>query len=75
MYFNGFGVEKDSLIAKEWIEKAAKSGLPDSQFILGQFYRYGEGGIQSYEISFLSSHDKKINNKRKNIVVRFLFII
>lgn len=43
LYANGFGVERDSLIAASWYEKAALQGFPPAQFSLAEGYREGRG--------------------------------
>jgi TPR repeat protein len=42
----GRGVPKDEAEAARWFSKAAEAGQPTAQFMLGQWYRDGRGGIQ-----------------------------
>lgn len=46
MYLLGKGVYQDSQKGVDWYVRAAEQGHTDSQFILGQVYREGTGGIK-----------------------------
>jgi TPR repeat protein len=48
LYYNGYGVPKDSVEAAEWFRKAAVKGSASAQFSLGRMYYEGDGVEQSY---------------------------
>ena len=48
MYFNGLGVNRDSVQSAEWIRKAAEQGLAAAQCSLGTSYETGFGIEQDY---------------------------
>ena len=44
-YYYGHGVVKNPDLAALWFEKAGRQGEPNSQFLLGQMWENGEGGL------------------------------
>jgi TPR repeat protein len=42
----GRGVPQDEVEAGKWYSLAAEAGQPTAQFMLGQWYRDGKGGIK-----------------------------
>ncbi len=48
MYENGWGVERDYLIAKKWYEQAATGGDPIAHVAIGKLYAYGRGVMKDY---------------------------
>jgi TPR repeat protein len=45
LYYHGHGVAEDDLQARHWFERAARQGLADAQFHLGNMYAYGQAPV------------------------------
>jgi TPR repeat protein len=63
-YLTGDGVDKDYLIAVEWLEKAAKANILEARFNLAKVYMDGPPGIdrdlqkaKSYVVDIASRHE------------------
>lgn len=41
LYYHGHGVRESDALALQWFERAARQGLADAQFQLGNMYAYG----------------------------------
>jgi len=41
LYYHGHGVRESDALAVQWFERAARQGLPEAQFHLGNMYAYG----------------------------------
>jgi uncharacterized protein len=41
LHYHGHGVPEDNVLALQWFERAARQGLPDAQYHLGNMYAYG----------------------------------
>lgn len=41
LYYHGHGVRESDTLALQWFERAARQGLADAQFHLGNMYAYG----------------------------------
>lgn len=41
LYYHGHGVRESDALALQWFERAARQGLPEAQFELGNMYAYG----------------------------------
>ncbi len=41
LYYHGHGVRESDALAQQWFERAARQGLADAQFNLGNMYAYG----------------------------------
>lgn len=48
MYFNGFGVSQDYVLARRWLLQGAGLGNTWAQFDLGVMFRNGQGVPQDY---------------------------
>lgn len=50
LYMNGLGVERNSMLARNWSYLAATKGNPLGQDTMGELYKLGEGGVsQDYQ--------------------------
>ncbi len=41
LYYHGHGVRENDTLARQWFDRAARQGLADAQFQLGNMYAYG----------------------------------
>jgi TPR repeat protein len=41
LHYHGHGVRENNAVALQWFERAARQGLPDAQYHLGNMYAYG----------------------------------
>jgi len=46
LYLEGQGVERDMLVAKKWLERAAQQNNPEAFYMLGNISYLGEAGAQ-----------------------------
>ncbi len=51
MYALGVGVQRNKLVARIWLERAAQHGSVEAQYELGLALRDGDGIVQSFERS------------------------
>lgn len=52
MYYQGRGVEQNSVEAAKWFQRAAEQGVAASQVKLGELYSTGNGVTQDYEYAY-----------------------
>jgi TPR repeat protein len=45
LYYHGHGVRESDAAALQWFERAARQGLAEAQFQLGNMYAYGLAGL------------------------------
>ena len=45
LYYHGHGVRESDALALQWFERAARQGLAEAQFHLGNMYAYGLAGL------------------------------
>lgn len=70
LYIKGEKVEKDLLIAKDWLEKSSKMGHGKSQFLLAQLYETGSFGSdqQSKAIALYSKSAFKSDGAKERLI-------
>lgn len=66
-YDNGFGVERDSVEARRWLDRAAAQGHVDAAYQMGLMYELGQGvetdlkeALRYFAISAKGGHDVSI---------------
>lgn len=45
LHYHGHGVRESDALALQWFERAARQGLPEAQYHLGNMYAYGLAGL------------------------------
>jgi len=45
LYYHGHGVRESDALALQWFDRAARQGLAEAQFHLGNMYAYGLAGL------------------------------
>lgn len=45
LYYHGHGVRESDAMALQWFDRAARQGLADAQYQLGNMYAYGLAGL------------------------------
>lgn len=74
MFKNGFGVEKNDVIAVRWFRKAANQGDVISKYNLGLMYYHGYGVEQNYENAlqfYLEAAEKGHANAQLNLGIMY----
>lgn len=61
-YLSGNGVEQNIELGLEWLRKAAEQNHAAAQFLLGQFYKGGEGGIEQNDEEAFNLFQKSAKN-------------
>lgn len=61
IYYFGLTGKQDDVIALEWFKKAAEQGDAHGQYLLGQMYTEGKGGLKESEQMAVEWYEKSAN--------------